>query len=81
MILFQSYFIKRKTKYSTLFIAMLLGIASCKKQDPTDCYEKAYEDAHKSDPCPAPCDNVIGCDGKTYCNECVMHTHGIKKTK
>lgn len=31
--------------------------------------------------CTADCPGVTGCDDKTYCNECVMHTNGIKHTK
>ena len=32
-------------------------------------------------PCTADCIGVLGCDGKTYCNECVARRNGIKIIK
>lgn len=58
-----------------------LAVVSCKKTSSTDCYDKEYHEAHKNDICTMDCPGVTGCDGKTYCNECIMHTHGIKKTQ
>ncbi len=66
---------------SLMIAAVALCLASCKKDLPTSCYDKAYHDEHKNDICTADCPGVTGCDDKTYCNECVMHTNGIKHVK
>ena len=56
-------------------------IISCKKGLPLSCYDAVYYHKHKDDTCAQDCPGVVGCDGKSYCNECGMHRHGIKKTK
>lgn len=63
------------------FAALFLSFSSCKKDLPSSCYDQAYHNEHRNDICTADCPGVTGCDGKTYCNECVMHTNGIKHTK
>lgn len=70
-------------KAISLLVAFLLGISflSCQKDLPYSCYDKAFHQTHKDDICTQDCPGVIGCDGKTYCNECIMNTHGIKKTQ
>ena len=67
--------------FATLFFI------SCNKKsstnDPTnnECYDAAFHEQHKNDICLTDCPGVIGCDGKSYCNECNMHANGIKKTQ
>jgi hypothetical protein len=61
-------------------MASLSIFSACCKKTPSvenSCYSKSYEDAHKNDECITVYDPVVGCDGKTYGNECDMHTHGI----
>lgn len=60
---------------------LLLCFVACKKTLPSSCYDKSYHESHKNDICTLDCPGVTGCDGKTYCNECIMHTNGIKTTK
>ena len=65
-----------------LCLAVLtVTLSFCKKKLPESCYEKSYENSHKNDACITNCPGVIGCDKKTYCNECEMHRMGIKETK
>ena len=59
----------------TLSIITLIS-ASCVKGK--SCYsEKLYQE-NKDNFCTMDCPGVIGCDGKTYCNECVANTKGIR---
>ena len=60
---------------------ILLLVTSCKKGLPSSCYDEAFHQKHKNDICTADCPGVTGCDGKMYCNECGMHSNGIKHTK
>lgn len=60
---------------------MTFGLTACKKERSGECYDKVYHDKHKGDFCTYDCPGVTGCDGKFYCNECVMRTNGIKKTQ
>jgi hypothetical protein len=46
----------------------------------SDCYDAQMEAAH-SGICPQDCPGVCGCDGKTYCNECIANSQGIKVDK
>lgn len=64
-----------------IFLGIIICAGSCRKDLPSSCYEKSYHEAHKEDICTQDCPGVVGCDGKNYCNECVMNSHGIKKTQ
>lgn len=47
---------------------------SCKK----DCFDQELYNAYQAVDCTADCPGVTGCDGQTYCNECVAAQHGIR---
>jgi len=53
-----------------------LLLFACKKEK--SCYDKKLYEQHKNDNCPMNCPGVTGCDGKTYCNECIANTQGIR---
>lgn len=66
-----------------IFIVCLFAclFSSCRKGLPLSCYDTFYHNKHKKDVCNQDCPGVVGCDGKNYCNQCIMHSNGIKKTK
>jgi hypothetical protein len=49
---------------------------SCKNE--TECFDKELYEKHKNDICTMDCPGVVGCDDKTYCNECIARTKGIR---
>jgi len=57
-----------------MLLAVGLSTTSCKK----DCYDKALADSFATIDCTADCPGVTGCDGKTYCNECIANQQGIR---
>jgi len=63
-------------KFVLLFTLLLTmtWIACDNKQ--TNCYDAEMEQNH-SGICPQDCPGVCGCDGKTYCNECIANSAGI----
>ena len=60
---------------------LLVCFTSCKKGLPLNCYDWFYYQKQKNSICLQDCPGVIGCDGKNYCNECGMHSKGIKRKK
>ncbi len=60
-----------------LFISAVLFFfnSSCKHND---CYDESLYQKNKNTYCTQDCPGVIGCDGKTYCNECIAHSKGIR---
>jgi len=68
-------------KYIVIVFCLLtilsLIILSCEKGNDS-CYDEQLYQQQKNDNCPNNCPGVIGCDGKTYCNECEAMKHGIK---
>ena len=67
-------------KNNLLIIILLLGIALCQscKTASITCFDEKLFNKHKNDACPEHCPGVKGCDGKTYCNECIANSKGIK---
>lgn len=50
--------------------------AGC-EEEPTSCYDAQMEKEH-SGICLQDCPGVCGCDGNTYCNECIANSKGIR---
>ena len=71
----------KKALITSIILSLTICLTSCNKGLPLSCYDPIYHHKHKNDPCFQDCPGVVGCDGKTYCNECGMHTNGIKKKK
>jgi hypothetical protein len=71
-----TYTLKQKSMKVLLFITLLLTIFSCKKE--SGCYDAQLEKQFRNSFCTADCPGVIGCDGKTYCNECEANRQGIR---
>ena len=60
----------------TTFIAFLtLAFCACIKKN---CYDAALYELHKNDICTEDWQNVTGCDGKKYGNECDANRQGIR---
>lgn len=59
-------------------IGAFIAFSSCKAEEDTSCYDSAMEAAH-SGICTQDCPSICGCDGKTYCNECIANSKGISK--
>jgi len=54
-----------------------LIMISCDK-DEADCYDEQLYQQHKNDNCTMEWSGVMGCDGKTYGNECQAAQQGIR---
>jgi hypothetical protein len=68
----------KKTAIVLVFSFTVLSgvVISCKKE--TECFDAELYQKHKDDICLQDCPGVVGCDGKTYCNECIARTKGIR---
>lgn len=62
-----------------LIVAFGFGIflAACSKQEPS-CYSRELEKEYKERMCTMDCPGYVGCDGKTYCNQCEANRNGIR---
>jgi hypothetical protein len=59
-----------------LLIALTFAVLSCKKD--RGCYDAQLERQFRNSFCTEDCPGVLGCDGKTYCNECHANRQGIR---
>lgn len=57
-----------------LAIPGFITLNSCKK---SGCFDQSLKDRFANSACTMDCPGVIGCDGKTYCNECIANSQGI----
>lgn len=62
-----------------LIVAFGFGIflVACSKQEPS-CYSRELEKEYKERMCTMDCPGYVGCDGKTYCNQCEANRNGIR---
>jgi hypothetical protein len=65
------------SKVSLLILGLVLVQTSCKKKE-KDCFDAELQERSKVIRCSSDCPGIIGCDGKTYCNECVAAQSGIR---
>ena len=65
-----------KLFYTLGFVFISALNYSCTKNN--TCFDQDLYNAHKNDNCTTDCPGVMGCDGKSYCNECVANRNGIK---
>ncbi len=63
------------TTLVTVSVFGLTMLHSCKKS--SNCYDAEMAKNH-SGICTMDCPGVTGCDGKTYCNECIANSVGIR---
>ena len=60
-----------------LIFTLLLAMTWIACDDETiDCYDAEMEQNHLGI-CLQDCPGVCGCDGNTYCNECIANSFGI----
>ena len=62
--------------FASTFTVLSAVLISCSKD--TGCYDEALYQKYKNDFCTMDCLGVVGCDDKTYCNECIARTKGIR---
>lgn len=67
-----------KTTLMTAFLFTILTALTTSCNKDKGCYDEALYQQHKDDFCTMDCPGVVGCDGKTYCNECIARTKGIR---
>ena len=60
----------------TSLIICFLSFGCSKKEQ--KCQDLKMKNEHKNDICTTDCPGVVGCDGKTYCNECEANRNGIE---
>ncbi len=64
-------------KKIVLIFTLLLALTWIACDDKTtNCYDAEMEQNHPGI-CPQDCPGVCGCDGETYCNECIANSSGI----
>lgn len=72
-----------KTNPLSIFLTafLFLSFISCNRTTTKSCFDQKLYNEHKNVACPEHCPGVKGCDGKTYCNECIANSKGIRVVK
>lgn len=65
-----------KIRKSMFMLMLVFAINSCKTEGRHACFDKKLYRKHNGI-CQDDCPGVVGCDGKTYCNECYAGREGI----
>jgi hypothetical protein len=62
-------------------IVLVANIVACKKTTEPNigCVDNVLKEQYKNAFCTQDCPGIIGCDDKTYCNECEAARQGIRK--
>ena len=58
---------------SIILFVVLISLIGCKDED---CFDAQLKENH-SGVCTEDCPGICGCDGNTYCNECIANSQGI----
>jgi hypothetical protein len=74
---------KKNLFFILAIISTIATVSSCSRNTTQkhSCFDQKLYDAHKNDACIENCPGVTGCDGKTYCNECLANREGIRIVK
>jgi len=62
-------------KIALIFTLLLAMTWIACDDETTDCYDAVMEQNHPGI-CMQDCPGVCGCDGETYCNECIANSVG-----
>jgi hypothetical protein len=56
-------------------IALITLLMGCTKEG--GCPDERMRKQHRDDICTMDCPGVCGCDGRSYCNECIARREGV----
>jgi hypothetical protein len=65
-------YMKKILAFPMAFV-LILSFSACDK----GCYNPSLEKASQNTICTTDCPGVVGCDGKSYCNECEANKLGV----
>jgi hypothetical protein len=69
----------KSTSRLLVFSLFLAFSSACKKE--ASCFDPELKKRFESSHCTMDCPGVTGCDGRSYCNECMAARNGIRIKK